>query len=110
MILTVEQMLRFAGIHKRFIRGRKSVKPNQKSSMYSDIDDTLLEEAEAEDEDHIFRCLLHCILGLFANCARCFVGCYYGLKEIKYQLWEGERYDTLENLEATLKSHLVMYR
>ena len=108
MILTVEQMLRFAGIHKRFIRGRKSVKPNQKSSIYSDIDDGLLEEAE--DEDHIIRCLLHCILGLFASCARCFVGTYYGLKEIKYRLWEGERYDTLENLEATLKSHLVMYK
>ena len=32
---------------------------------------------------------------------------YFGFKEISYQLWGGQRYDTLEIIQDTLSSSMV---
>ena len=34
---------------------------------------------------------------------------YFGFKEISYQLWGGQRYDTLEIIQDTLNSCMVRY-
>ena len=34
---------------------------------------------------------------------------YFGFKEISYQLWGGQRYDTLEIIQDTLNSSMVRY-
>ena len=34
---------------------------------------------------------------------------YFGFKEISYQLWGGQRYDTLEIIQEILNSSMVRY-
>ena len=41
---------------------------------------------------------------------RLIVWIYFGFKEFSYQLWGGQRYDTLEIIQETLNSNLVRYR
>ena len=94
MILTVEQMLRLAGIHKQFLCGKKTVLPNQKSSFYNNTN------TDHEDDD--MRLFGHCLDCSKDSCLRLLGGVWFGLKELKYQLWEGERYDTLEALKPCL--------
>ena len=92
IILTAEDLLRLSGSHKRFISGRKTVEPNFRISANDDLDD-LEEETNA------------CI----GTCLRFLVSMYYAFQEFKYQVWGGERYDTLENLQEALNSHLVRW-
>ena len=40
---------------------------------------------------------------------RFIVWIYFGFKEFSYQLWGGQRYDTLEIIQETLNSNLVRY-
>ena len=49
---------------------------------------------EMEDSNVIYRFL---------------VWIYFGFKEFSYQLWGGQRYDTLEVIQETLNSNLVRY-
>ena len=50
----------------------------------------------------------------FNACAKCIlrfiVWIYFGFKEFSYQLWGGQRYDTLEIIQETLSSNLVRYK
>ena len=89
LILTTEDLLRSFGRHKRFITGRKKIKPNLKAEIEYDL----------EMEDNI--CAI-CII-------RFAVWIYFGFKEISYQLWGGQRYDTLEIIQEILNSNLVRY-
>ena len=92
LILTAEDLLRLTGSHKRFISGRKTVQPNHQVSIQNELD-------EIEEESNF------CVSALL----RFAVSIYYGFKEFKYQLWGGERYDTLENLQEALSSQLVRW-
>ena len=144
MILTAEDILRIFGKHKRFIRGRKTIKPNTKAATNEQMDefeeelvDAIAEELDAlekgpeemeEDgqeetkgpektegpeemenretgkqskgELKCLQCFMQCISGLTSCFLRFFVWIFFAFKEFMYQLWEGERYDTLEVLEA----------
>lgn len=144
MILTAEHILRIFGKHKRFIRGRKTIKPNTKAATHEQMDEfeeELKEEVDAiaEELDELekgpeemgedgqekakeqekteeseemekgkqskgelkcLQCFMQCISGLTACFLRFFVWIFFAFKEFMYQLWEGERYDTLEVLEA----------
>ena len=132
MILTAEDILRIFGIHRRFIRGRKTIKPNTKEEVQEEMDkfeEEIIEEMKEgqEEVDAVGKnldalekgpdkmekgqeetkgpeetkpCLLRCIAGLVAYIVRFFVWIFFGFKEFMYQLWEGERYDTLEVLQA----------
>ena len=92
MILTTEDLLRSIGWHKQFIRGRKTIKPNLKA--------TAEDELEEMEED-----------GVCVGCIyRFLVWIYFGFKEFNYQLWGGQRYDTLEIIQETLSSNVVRYR
>jgi len=87
LILIAEDLLRLTGSHKRFTRGRKTVKPNYEGWIHNRLD-------EIEEESNF------CVSG----CLRFLVSIYYGFQEFKYQLWGGERYDTLESLQDALNS------
>lgn len=132
MILTAEDILRIFGIHRRFIRGRKTIKPNTKEEVQEEVDkleEEIIEETkegqeevdavgknldalekgpdkmekgqeETKGPEETKSCLLRCIGGLVAYIVRFFVWIFFGFKEFMYQLWEGERYDTLEVLQA----------
>ena len=132
MILTAEDILRIFGIHRRFIRGRKTIKPNTKEEVQEEMDkfeEEIIEEMkegqeevdavgknldalekgpdkmekgqeETKGPEETKSCLLRCIGGLVAYIVRFFVWIFFGFKEFMYQLWEGERYDTLEVLQA----------
>ena len=144
MILTAEDILRIFGIHRRFIRGRKTIKPNTKEEVQEEVDkleEEIIEEMKEGQEEEMNEetkegqeevdavgknldalekgpdkmekgqeetkrpeetksCLLRCIGGLVAYIVRFFVWIFFGFKEFMYQLWEGERYDTLEVLQA----------
>ena len=144
MILTAEDILRIFGKHRRFIRGRKTIKPNTKEEvqeemekfeeeMKEELNEELKEETKEETKEgreevdavgknldalekgpdkmekvqeetkgpeETKSCLLRCIGGLVAYIVRFFVWIFFGFKEFMYQLWEGERYDTLEVLQA----------
>lgn len=140
MILTAEDILRIFGKHRRFIRGRKTIKPNTKEEVQEDLEkfeEELKEEMNEETKEEMKEgqeevdavgknldalekgpdkmekgqeetkgpeetksCLLQCIGGLVAYIVRFFVWIFFGFKEFMYQLWEGERYDTLEVLQA----------
>lgn len=132
MILTAEDILRIFGIHRRFIRGRKTIKPNTKEEVQEEMDkleEEIIEETkegqeevdavgknldalekgpdkmekgqeETKGPEETKSCLLRCIGGLVAYIVRFFVWIFFGFKEFMYQLWEGERYDTLEVLQA----------
>ena len=90
LILTTEDLLRSFGRHKRFITGRKKIKPNHKAEIENEL--------EMEDYNFCASCIIR-----FA------VWIYFGFKEISYQLWGGQRYDTLEIIQETLNSNLVRY-
>ena len=92
IILITEDLLRLSGWHKRFISGRKTVQPNFQTKLHDDLD-------EAEIEINTY----------FAAFLRFLVSIYNVSKEFKYQLWGGERYDTLESLQEALNSHLVRW-
>ena len=152
MILTAEDILRIFGKHRRFIRGRKTIKPNTKEEVQEEMEkfeeelkEELKEELNEETKEELNEemkeetkegqeevdavgknldalekgpdkmekvqeetkgpeetksCLLRCIAGLVAYIVRFFVWIFFGFKEFMYQLWEGERYDTLEVLQA----------
>ena len=144
MILTAEDILRIFGKHRRFIRGRKTIKPNTKEEVQEEVDkleeeiieemneemneETKEETKEGQEEvdavgknldalekgpdkmekgqeetkgpEETKSCLLRCIAGLVTYIVRFFVWIFFGFKEFMYQLWEGERYDTLEVLQA----------
>ena len=85
LILTIEDLLRSIGRHKRFITGRKTISPNLKATA---------EDDPVDMENIIFRFL---------------EWIYIGFKEISYQLWGGQRYDTLEIIQETLNSNVVRY-
>ena len=57
-------------------------------------------QEETKGPEETKPCLLRCIAGLVAYIVRFFVWIFFGFKEFMYQLWEGERYDTLEVLQA----------
>ena len=57
-------------------------------------------QEETKGPEETKSCLLRCIGGLVAYIVRFFVWIFFGFKEFMYQLWEGERYDTLEVLQA----------
>ena len=97
LILTAEHLLRFTGSHKRFISGRLTVQPN----LQTEIEDDLDEFEEEVEEGELGSC--------FSACLRCIVSILYVFKEFTYQLWGGERYDTLENLQKALSSQLVRW-
>ena len=144
MILTAEDILRIFGIHRQFIRGRKTIKPNTKEEVQEEVDkleEEIIEEMKEGQEEEMNEetkevqeevdavgknldalekgpdkmekgqeetkgpeetksCLLRCIGGSVAYIVRFFVWIFFGFKEFMYQLWEGERYDTLEVLQA----------
>ena len=150
MILTAEDILRIFGKHRRFIRGRKTIKPNTKEEVQEEMEkfeeelkEELNEETKEKEEmneemkeetkegqeevdavgknldalekgpdkmekgqeetkgpEETKSCLLRCIAGLVTYIVRFFVWIFFGFKEFMYQLWEGERYDTLEVLQA----------
>ena len=91
LILTTEDLLRSLSRHKRFIRGRKTIKPNQKTTAEKELDEGYFNAFESCN----FRFLLWI---------------YFAFKEFSYQLWGGQRYDTLEVIQETLNSNLVRYR
>ena len=100
MILTVEQMLRLAGIPQWFISGGKPVYPNQKCNRGAN-------PCQYEDHECDICCLFrHCLSCSVDSCERFGFGITVGLKEFKYQLWEGERYDTLEALKPCLVRYI----
>jgi len=90
LILIAEDLLHLTGSHKRFTSGRKTVQPNREAWIQNHLDDI-------EEESNF------CV----GACFWFIVSIYYGLKEFKYQLWGGERYDTLESLQDALNSHMV---
>ena len=92
VILTTEDLLRSIGWHKQFIRGRKTIKPNLKASTEDEMNKELEEE------------------GICVSCIyRFIVWIYFGFKEFNYQLWGGQRYDTLEIIQEILSSNVVRY-
>ena len=93
LILTAEDLLRLTGSHKRFISGRLTVQPNLQTRIEDDLDK--IEEGE--------------LGSCFSACLRCIVSILYVFREFKYQLWGGERYDTLESLQEALNSQLVRW-
>jgi len=105
VILTVEQILRHAGIHKRFLCGKKTVHPNQKSSFYNNTNP----DHEEDERDICFGLFRHCLHCSQDSCLRLLAAIYFGLNELKYQLWEGERYDTLEALKPCLVRYIYYF-
>lgn len=57
-------------------------------------------QEETKGPEETKSCLLRCIGRSVAYIVRFFVWIFFGFKEFMYQLWEGERYDTLEVLQA----------
>ena len=93
LILTTEDLLRSIGWHRRFITGRKKIKPNFKSTTKSEL------AMEMENFNTCEKVIVRLIVWI-----------YFGFKEFSYQLWGGQRYDTLEIIQETLNSNLVRYR
>ena len=113
----MEHLLRLTGTHKRFIRGSKRVQPNDKSAAERELEDDLFDNesdgifglSEKLSESRYKTWILErgrlCLLSL----GRFYFWILIKYREVKYQLWGGERYDTLENLQGALKFHLVRY-
>ena len=79
LVLTTEDLLRSIHSHKRFITGKKTIKPIVKAATENKL------------EIHFLEWI------------------YFGFKEISHQLWGGQRYDTLEIIQEILNSNLVRY-
>ena len=92
LILTTEDLLRSIGRHRRFITGRKKIQPNFKSTTKAEL------ATEMEDYNTCEKVIVRFIVWI-----------YFGFKEFSYQLWGGQRYDTLEIIQETLNSNLVRY-
>lgn len=120
----MEHLLRLTGTHKRFIRGSKTVQPNNKSAADKELEDDLWDNDRWDNDrwdnesDDLFGLseklskspwILErgrlCLLSL----GRFYFWILIKYREVKYQLWGGERYDTLKNLQGALKFHLVRY-
>ena len=119
MILTAEHILRICGKHKWFIRGRKTIKPNFKAMINEKLDKQIEDRMSAfgkspeemekgqerqNGEPKCLQWLGQC--GLTACFLRFRAWIFSAYNEVKYQLWEGERYNKLEVIEA-LKPDLV---
>ena len=99
MILRAEDILRLIGARKRFICSKKTVKPNTTSTNYEELLEVRLIEWLGQVRDEESKSLNQCIRHYL----------HLGCKELIYQLWQGERYDTLEVLRGPLNSDLVRY-
>ena len=98
MILTAEDILRLIGARKRFICSTKIVKPNTTSTNYEELLELgLLGWLEGHTREEKSKSLKQRIRHYL----------HLGCKELIYQLWQGERYDTLEVLLGPLNSDLV---
>ena len=87
LILTIEDLLRSIGRHKRFITGRKTISPNLKATAKDNQDK--MEES-----------------GCVGLIRRFIVWIYFGFKEYNSQLWWGRCYDTLEIIQETLVRYI----
>ena len=79
LVLTTEDLLRLIHSHKRFITGKKTIKPIVKAATENKLEIHFLEWISL------------------------------AFKEISHQLWGGQRYDTLEIIQQILNSNLVRY-
>lgn len=102
MILSIEDVLRYFGIHKQLIHGSKTVKPNEeyKGPKKRKKDGSMTVDSKEKKERGSKSCtgLINWI--------------YLGFKELnrKYQLRGRGCYNALENIQEALKCQLVIHK